>query len=216
MDRLLPTLIKIAFIRTGHFTCGLSFGLATSPVGCESNGSILLCFSSCRLGKSWCVQDQVNGIPSNIRLAIVSARSDVCGASNSTWSDMFIESTSTPMALSSGMALVPVILLLLAAPTWLWGHCGRHNSRPASSVMDFVFRRSDGSHVSIDTVHPSLLRYSSFSSPRWYHLQSLSSDVFLVSSLYVAKPYQSCFPAPLCYVLYFQFLPDVIVSYMVS
>ena len=48
------------------------------------------------------------------------SRSDVCGASNSTWSDMFIESTSTPMALSFGMALVPVILLLLAAPTWLW------------------------------------------------------------------------------------------------
>ena len=67
-------------------------------MGCESNGSILLCISSCsrRLGKSWCVQHQVNGIPSNIRLAIVSARSDVCGASNSTWSDMFIESTSTP------------------------------------------------------------------------------------------------------------------------
>ena len=87
---------------------------------------------------------------------------------------------------------------------------------PASSVMDFVFRRSDGSHVSVDTVHPSLLRSSSFSSPRWYHLQSISSDLFLVSSLYVAKPPQSCFPAPLCYVLYFQFLPGVIVSYMVS
>ena len=90
-----------------------------------------------------------------------------------------------------------LLLLLLAAPTWLWGRCGRHNSPPASSVMDLVFRRSDGSHVSIDTVHPSLLRSSSFSSPRWYHLQSLSSDVFLFSSLYVAKPPQSCFPAPL-------------------
>ena len=51
--------------------------------------------------------------PSNIRLAIVSARSDVCGASNSTWSDMFIESTSTPMEISSGMALVPVMISLL-------------------------------------------------------------------------------------------------------
>ena len=60
-----------------------------------------------------CIQPQVNGIPSNIRLAIVSARSDICGASNSTWSDMFIESTSTPMAISSGMALVPVMISLL-------------------------------------------------------------------------------------------------------
>ena len=68
-------------------------------------------------------------------------------------------------------------LLLLAAPTWLWGRCGRHNSPQASSAMDFIFRRSDGSHVSVDTVHPSLLRYSSFSSPRCYHLQSLFSDV---------------------------------------
>ena len=98
-----------------------------------------------------------------------------------------------------------LIILLLAAPTWLWGHCGRHNYPPASSVMDFVFRRSDGSHVSIDTVHPSLLRSSSFSSPRWYHLQSLSSDIFLVSSLYVAKPPQSCFPAPLCMFSTFSF-----------
>ena len=31
-----------------------------------------------------------------------------------------------------------IILLLLAAPTWLWGRCGRHNSPPASSVMDLV------------------------------------------------------------------------------
>ena len=62
-------------------------------VGCESNGSILLCISSCRLGMSWCVQPQVNGIPSNRRLAIVSVRPDVCGATNSTWSDIFIEST---------------------------------------------------------------------------------------------------------------------------
>ena len=104
------------------------------------------------------------------------------------------------------------VLLLLATPTWLWGRCGRHNSPPGSSVMDFIFRRSDGYRVSVDTVHPSLLRSSSFSYPRWYHLQRLSSDVFLVSSIYVAKPPQSCFPAPLCYVLYVQSLPDVIVS----
>ena len=108
-------------------------------------------------------------------------------------------------------------LLLLAAPTWLWGRCGRHNSPPASSVMDLIFRRSDGSHVSVDTVHPSLLRSSSFSSPRWYHLQNLSSDVVLVSPLdaYVAKPHQSCSPVPLCDVLYLQCLPDVIISHMV-
>ena len=80
------------------------------------------------------------------------------------------------------------LLLLLATSTWLWGRCGRHNSPPASSVMVFIFRRSDGCHVSVDTVHTSLLRSSSHSSPGWYHLQSLSSDVVLVSPLYVAKP----------------------------
>ena len=108
------------------------------------------------------------------------------------------------------------LLLLLAAPTWLWGRCGRHNSSPASSVMDLVFRRSDGSHVSVDTVHPSLLRSSSLSSPGWYHLQSLSSYVVLVSPLYVAKPPESRFPAPLCYTLYLQSLLDVFVSHMIS
>ena len=66
---------------------------ARPDVGCESNGSILLCISSCRLGMSCCVQLQVNGIPSNIRLPIGSARSDICGTTNSTWSDIFIEST---------------------------------------------------------------------------------------------------------------------------
>ena len=39
------------------------------------------------------VQPLVNGIPSSIRLAIVSAMSDVCGSPDSTWSDKFIEST---------------------------------------------------------------------------------------------------------------------------
>ena len=48
------------------------------------------------------------------------------------------------------------------------------------------------------------------------HLQSLPSDVVLVSPLYVAKPPQSCFLAPLCDVLYLQSLTDVIVSHMVS
>ena len=40
------------------------------------------------------------------------------------------------------------------------------------------------------TVYPSLFRSSSLSSPGWYHLQSLSSDVVLVSPLYVAKPHK--------------------------
>ena len=66
---------------------------------------------------------------------------------------------------------LPPLPLLLPATTWLWGRCGKHNSPPASSVMDFIFCRSDGSHVSVDTVHPSLLRSSSFSSSRWYHPQ---------------------------------------------
>ena len=60
----------------------------------------------------------------------------------------------------------------------------------SSSVMDFIFCRSDSSHVSVDTVHPSLLRSSCFSSPRLYPLESLSSDVFLISSLHEPKPPQ--------------------------
>ena len=121
--------------------------------------------------------------------------------------------TVTPFDSSSNYTR---LLLLLAAPTWLWGRCGRHNSPPASSVMDLVFRRSDRSHVSVDTVHPSLLRSSSLSSPGWNHLQSLSSYVVLVSPLYVAKPPESRFPAPLCDTLYLQSLLDVFVSHMVS
>ena len=50
------------------------------------------------------------------------------------------------------------------------GRCGRHNSPPASSVMDLVFCCPDSCHVSVDTVHPSLPWSSS--SPKWYHLQS--------------------------------------------
>ena len=38
------------------------------------------------------------------------------------------------------------------------GALRRHNSPPATSVMDFILRRSDGSRVWIDTVHASLLR----------------------------------------------------------
>ena len=70
------------------------------------------------------------------------------------------------------------------------GRCGRHNSPQASSVIDLVLCRSDGPHVSVDTVHPYLFRSSSLSSPGCYHLQSLSSCVVLVSSpTCVAKPY---------------------------
>ena len=43
--------------------------------------------------------------------------------------------------------------------------------------MDFIFRCPDGSHVPIDTVHPSLFLFIWSSSHRWYHLQCLSSDV---------------------------------------
>ena len=123
-----------------------------------------------------------------------------------------------------------ILLLLLATPTWLWGHGFRHNSPPASSVMDFIFCCSDGSHDSVDTVHPSLLRSSSLSSPGWYHLQSslglaslrslasLVSPLYevLVSPLYVDKPPQSRFPAPLGETLYLKSLLDVFVSHMVS
>ena len=70
------------------------------------------------------------------------------------------------------------------------GRCGRHNSPQASSVIDLVLCRSDGPHVSVDTVHPYMFRSSSLSSPGCYHLQSLSSCVVLVSSpTCVAKPY---------------------------
>ena len=77
------------------------------------------------------------------------------------------------------------------SPTWLWGRWGRHNSPLASFVMDLVFRRSDGSHVSVDTVHPS--RSSSLSSPGWCHLQGLSSHVVLVSPNYVANHFSRAF-----------------------
>ena len=91
-------------------------------------------------------------------------------------------------------------VLLLVAPMWLSGLCSRHNSPPTRSVMDFIFHRSDDCYVSVGTIHPFLLRCTYFSSPRWFHLQSLSSVVFLVSPLYVAKPH-------------FQSLPDVIVFF---
>ena len=83
----------------------------------------------------------------------------------------------------------------------------------SSSQFCHGLRLSDGSHVSVDTLHPSLLRSSSLSSPGWCHLQGLSTYVVLVSPLYVAKPPVSRFPAPLCDTLYLQSLFDVFVSH---
>ena len=60
-------------------------------------------------------------------------------------------------------------LLLLAVPTLLWGRCGRHNSPPASFVVD-ILRCSDGSHVRFHTGYLSLLWSSSSSSPSCSHV----------------------------------------------
>ena len=111
----------------------------------------------------------------------------------------------------------PLYLFLFysSRPDLIVGLCSRHNSTPASSVINFVFARLDSSHVSVDTVHRSMCWSSSPYSPKWYHLHCLSSDVFLVSSLEVPSPPQSRFPAPLCCVLYLQSLPYVIFSHMV-
>ena len=49
------------------------------------------------------------------------------------------------------------------------GRYGRLNSPPASSVMDLIFCRSDGSHA-CPGWHLSLLRSSLFASPRWCHI----------------------------------------------
>ena len=89
-----------------------------------------------------------------------------------------------------------LLLLLLAAPTWLcmgslWQT--QFSSTQFCHILHLFFCRSDGSHVTVETVHPSLLRSSSLSSPRWYHLQSLASDVFVVSPIDVSKPPQPCF-----------------------
>ena len=74
----------------------------------------------------------------------------------------------------------------------LWAS-GRHNSPPANSVMDSSFFRPDSSHILVDAVHQSMRRSSS-SSTRWYLLQCVSSNAFLVSSLHISTPPQSCFP----------------------
>ena len=49
--------------------------------------------------------------------------------------------------------------------------------------MDFIFCCPDSSYISVDTFHPFLLQSFSSSSPGWYHFQSLSSVIVLVSSL---------------------------------
>ena len=63
-----------------------------------------------------------------------------------------------------------LLLLLLAVPTLLWGRCDRHNSPPASSVVDVLLRCSDGSHVRFHTGYLSLLWSSSSSSPSCSHV----------------------------------------------
>ena len=84
---------------------------------------------------------------------------------------------------------VQLLLILAGSP--------RHTQFSSSQFchgLHLLF--TDSSHGSVDTVHPSQLRFSS--SPRWSHLHRLSSDVFLVSPLHVSsKPPQSRFPAPL-------------------
>ena len=103
MDRLLPTLIKIVFIRTGHFTCGLRVKwFHTSLHQLMQTRQVMVCPTS---GQWYPFQHTFGHCFCKVIY--------VCGASNSTWSDMFIESTSTPKAISSGMALVPVTISLL-------------------------------------------------------------------------------------------------------
>ena len=108
-----------------------------------------------------------------------------------------------------------LLLLLLAVPTLLWGRCGRHNSPPASSVVDILLRCSDGSHVRCHTIYPSLF-WSSSSSPGRCHLQCSSSHIFLFSSLYMPKPPQSRFRDPVCDLLYLHSLLDVLISQSLS
>ena len=82
--------------------------------------------------------------------------------------------------------------------------CQLCHGHAASYIMDLIFRRSDGSRVSVDTVHPSLLRSSSF-----FFSQVVPSPQSIWSR-YVAKPSQSGFPSTLCHVIYLQSPPDVI------
>ena len=103
------------------------------------------------------------------------------------------------------------ILLLLAALSWLWVHCGKQPVRswPSSFIvpMALMSRLTQSIHLC-------------FSLPRFIlPMVVLSPESFFRRNLglafYVSKPPQSCFPAPLCDVLYFKSLPDVIVSHIV-
>ena len=98
-------------------------------------------------------------------------------------------------------------------PTPWWGHCGRHNSPPASAVMDFIIRRSDGSHFSVDNPSISASVFLFFFSQVVPSPESFFRRILGLASLrgYTTKPLQSFFRAPLCYVLYFQSLPNVII-----
>ena len=108
------------------------------------------------------------------------------------------------------------LLLLLAVPTLLWGRCDRHNSPPASSVVD-ILCCSDGSRVRFHTVYPSLLwSSSSSSSPGRCHLLCSSSHVSLFSFLYMLKPPQSRFRDPVRDLLYLHSLLDVLIYHIVS
>ena len=84
------------------------------------------------------------------------------------------EKCATVRPASIGLDL---LILLLAAPTWLWGRCGRHNSPPASSDIDFIFCRSDGSQVSRLTQSIHLC----FGLPRFLLPGGTISRVFLPS-----------------------------------
>ena len=102
-------------------------------------------------------------------------------------------------------------ILLRLAPTYISCRRGRHNSPSADTAGDFIFHSIDICHVTVDTVHPSLLWPSPYSSARRYHIQCLFSDVWLASPVHVSKPHQSNFPSPLCDVLYVHSLPYVII-----
>ena len=103
--------------------------------------------------------------------------------------------------------------LLLGEPTWLWSRYGKHNSPPVSLFLDLLVCCSACPHVPVDAIHPYLLRSSSLSSPRWYHLQSF---ILFVSPLDMPKPPQTCYPVHLCAVVYFKSLPDVFLCHKVS
>ena len=66
---------------------------------------------------------------------------------------------------------------------WLTRARASRCSKSSSERIIFICCCYHSYRVSVDGVHPSLLRSCSFSPPRWYHLQRLSSGTFLVSPL---------------------------------